>query len=88
MSYVRKQRGRWRAEVAKAGVRMSKVFDTKAEAVGWATQEEAAIAAAEGGRFPARTLADAFDRYEQEVSPTKRVCRPLARAQMAGMFPP
>lgn len=51
---------------------MSKVFDTKAEAVGWATQEEAAIAAAEGGRFPARTLGDALDRYEREVSPGKR----------------
>jgi len=72
MAYIRKQRGRWRAEVAKSGVRLSKVFDTKAEATGWAAQEEAAIAAADAGKFPARTLAEALTRYEEEVSPSKR----------------
>jgi hypothetical protein len=43
MASYRKRGTRWRAEVAKAGICESGTFDTKAEAVAWATQFEAEI---------------------------------------------
>lgn len=72
MAYIRKRGARWRAEVQKGGVRVSDTFATKAAAVAWATREEAAIEAGQAGKFPAKTLADALDRYERDVSAHKR----------------
>jgi integrase len=76
MAYVKKLKtGRWRAQIERMGVRKSAVFDTKAEAAGWATKEEAALLAVKHGAYPRKTLADAMDRYEREVSSGKRGAR-------------
>lgn len=72
MAYIRRRGDRWRAEVQKGGIRMSDSFATKAAALAWATREEAAIEAGQAGRYPAKTLADALDRYERDVSALKR----------------
>ncbi|MCP3022269.1 site-specific integrase [Cupriavidus basilensis] len=74
MAAYRKRGTTWRAEVNKAGMRISGSFDTKAEAVEWATKREAEIAS---GTYRApdgvqRTLDDAIVRYMEEVSPGKR----------------
>ncbi|WP_250533572.1 site-specific integrase [Caballeronia sp. AZ10_KS36] len=58
--------------MAKAGIRESATFDTKAEAVEWATKLEAEIA---GGKRRAyskvqKTLGDAMDKYLDEISPS------------------
>lgn len=73
MASYRKRSGGWRAEVAKRGVRDSQTFDTKAQAVAWATQREAEILAAVPGSAAGSdsTLADALKRYKLEVSPSK-----------------
>ena len=84
MAYVRKYRTGWRAEIDRAGIRSSKTFETKAAAVAWATREEAAVMAGSRGEFPAKTLADAFHRYEKEVSSKKRGTR--AEALRFGAF--
>ncbi|RXZ42651.1 tyrosine-type recombinase/integrase [Crenobacter cavernae] len=72
MATFRKRGDAWRAEVSKRGVRRSGTFDTKAEAVAWATKVEAEIL---DGKILAvntsRTLADALTRYRDEVSPGK-----------------
>lgn len=63
----------WRAEVARLGVRDSRTFDTKAEAVAWATEREADILASQGrgGKPAKRTLRQAIERYITEVTPPK-----------------
>lgn len=70
--YVRKVKGGWRAEIERYGVRRSRTFPLKATATAWGAQEEAAILAGSRGQFPARTVREAFDRYELEVSSRKR----------------
>jgi integrase len=76
MAYIKKLKsGRWRAQLERMGVRKSAVFDTKAEASGWATREEAALLAVKHGAYPRKTLADALSRYELEVSSGKRGAR-------------
>lgn len=75
MAYIRKQRGKWRAEIEKAGVRKSATFLTKAEATNWAAAEEAAILAGTRGQYPRKTLGDALDEYERRVSVHKKGAR-------------
>lgn len=71
-SYAKRTNG-WRAQIAIQGVRESKVLSTKAEAIAWATAREAEIRAGKvTGIQVGRTVGDAFDRYEKEVSITKR----------------
>lgn len=73
MASYAKRTGGWRAQIAVQGVRESKVLSTKAEAVAWATSREAEIRAGKStGIQTGRTVGDAFDRYEKEVSATKR----------------
>lgn len=43
MAYLTKMKSGWRAQVEKAGVRRSRVFDLKADAQSWATKLEAEI---------------------------------------------
>lgn len=63
----------WRAQVAVQGVRESKTFTTKAEAIAWATARETEIRTGKATGFEAgRTVGDAFTRYEKEVSASKR----------------
>ncbi|MFM2465179.1 site-specific integrase [Paraburkholderia sp. RL17-368-BIF-A] len=70
MATYRKRGGTWRAEVAKAGIRESKSFDTKAEAVTWATKLEAEIDAGQRRSYSKvqKTLSDAMDEYLEKVS--------------------
>lgn len=69
--YVRKAKGGWRVEVARKGVRVSATFQHKATASAWGAQQEAEILSGKI-KLPTKTIADAFDRYEREVSKGKR----------------
>lgn len=73
MATYRKRGSTWRAEVSKGGVRESRTFDTKAEAVSWATRLEAEIDAGRRRSYSKvqKTLADAFDAYLEKISPGK-----------------
>lgn len=46
-------------------------FLTKREALDWSTAIEAEIRAGKAGKWPAKTLSDALDRYEREITPGK-----------------
>lgn len=72
MAYFRKRGDRWRVEVQRGGVRVSETFATKAAAAAWAIREEAAIEAGQSGKFPNRTLLEALNKYEEDVSAQKR----------------
>jgi hypothetical protein len=71
MATYRKRGSSWRAEVAKGGIRETKSFDTKAEAVAWATHLEAEIDAGRRRSYSKvqKTLSDAFDEYLKKISP-------------------
>lgn len=71
MAYIRKAKDGWRAEVERAGVRLSRTLPTKREAQQWAVAEEAALLASKRGQYPRKTLKDAMDRYRRDVSPSK-----------------
>lgn len=71
---IRKHGKGWRVEVARQGVRRSKVFGSKAEAKDWAAREEYNILNADAIRSR-ETFATAMERYAREVSPTKRGAR-------------
>ena len=72
MATYRKRGSSWRAEVRKNGVRESKSFATKAQAVAWATQLEAEILKEKRGEIPNKTFGELMDRYAAEISPTKK----------------
>lgn len=75
MASVRKLAGgNWRAEVARQGVRKSKVFDSKTAAKEWAAREEYLILHAKEVQAQG-TFSEALDRYAREVSPSKRGAR-------------
>lgn len=66
----------WRASIRCKGVSISRTFDTEEQAERWAEAEEKRIA--DGARpikltasLPATVVADLFDRYSREVSPSK-----------------
>lgn len=65
----------WRAQVAKQGIRLSRVFETKARAMAWAIEAERDIADGKNGRIPDKSFADLLTRYRDEVSSTKRGAR-------------
>lgn len=97
MASIRKlPSGTFRAEVARQGVRKSKVFDTKTAAKEWAARQEYLILNADEIKGQG-TFAEAMDRYARERSPSKRGARweiirlaklakdPLARIKMADL---
>lgn len=71
MASFKKVAGGWCVQVRRKGVYASRTFATKAQAAAWAAAEEAAILAGSRGQFPQRTLADAIDRYQREVTAKK-----------------
>lgn len=73
MAYFRKlASGRWRAEVEASGHRETRAgFPTKREAQEWAAQVEADMRAGRLGKWPAKTLLQAVERYRDEVTPSK-----------------
>lgn len=67
------KRGRnWRAQVKRGELRLSATFPTKAEAQAWAISQESEIRNVKHGAIPKKTLADLLDRYETDISPSKR----------------
>ena len=72
--------GRWRAKVRRRGYRhLSRSFSTRARAERWAREVERALEDGETVALSALrelpTLAEALDRYEREVTPTKKSAR-------------
>jgi integrase len=66
----------WRAFVAIGGIRKSKRFDGKAAASDWANKIERQLRDGdESSSATGRTLADAMERYERDVTPTKKGAR-------------
>jgi len=76
VAYIRKLSTGWRAEVQRAGTRVSKVLPTKREAQAWALEQETKAGALVAGW---RTFADAAERYRREVSAKKRGAKWEAR---------
>lgn len=73
MANYSKVKNGWRAQVAVQGVRESRHLSTKAEAVAWATARETEIRSGKATGIQAgKTVGQAFDRYEKEVSVGKR----------------
>ena len=76
MAYFRKRSGAWEASIEKKGFpRISRTFDTKGEAEIWAATVESEIGR---GVYVSRkeaentTLSEALDRYEREISSSKK----------------
>lgn len=63
---------RWRHRLMVHGVRVSGTFDTKSAALKWEAHQRMALTQTEQQRAVNKTCADAFRRYELEVSRTKR----------------
>jgi len=72
MAYFTKVPTGWRVQIERDGVRRSKTFPHKATAQQWAAEQENAIISGTVGKWPAKTLTQAIDRYEREVSAHKR----------------
>ena len=70
MASITKHGKKWRAQIARGGVRRSKVFLTKQEARDWAALQEAGL---RDGKSKECTLpfSDILRRYGREVSPSK-----------------
>ncbi|WP_429814852.1 site-specific integrase [Ensifer sp. B1-9] len=77
MATIRKLRGRWQAQVRRRGMKpRAKSFDSKAEAEKWARDLEAQVdrfgAAPDTKILETTTLGSLLERYQREVTPTKR----------------
>ena len=71
MASIRKDRGKWRAEIYRRGIRRSKSFATKQEARDWAARQEYEMD--NSGAIAVRmTFGEVLGRYVEEVSPDKR----------------
>ena len=71
MPSVQKHGKRWRVQIARKGVRLSRIFDSKTEAQAWGRQQEAGIL--DGKQRPtALTVGDMLNQYGKVVSSTKR----------------
>jgi len=84
MAYIAKHKDKWRAQVAKDGVRKTAVWGTKREAVEWAARVESEIkqGALKASKF---TLRQAADRYVKEVSVHKRGATETERRRLDAM---
>lgn len=82
----------WRAFIRRKGVSKTGTFATKREAMDWAAREEAAIIDGERRAADNRTFRDALDRYEREVTPTKRsksehsILNTIRKSSLAGIL--
>ncbi|MDQ0422263.1 integrase [Peteryoungia aggregata LMG 23059] len=77
MATIRKLRGRWQAQVRRRGMKpRCKSFDTKQEAEKWARDLESQVdrfgAAPDTKILESTTLGQLLERYQREISPTKR----------------
>lgn len=77
MATIRKLRGRWQAQVRRRGMKpRAKSFDSKLDAEKWARDLEAQVdrfgSAPDTKILETTTLGELLERYQREVSPTKR----------------
>lgn len=77
MATIRKLRGRWQAQVRRRGMKpRAKSFDSKADAEKWARELETQVdrfgMAPDTKILETTTLGQLLERYQLEVSPTKR----------------
>jgi len=76
MATFTKRGDSWYVRVRIKGISRAGSFPTKGKAQAWATQTEADILAGKAEQAPStKTLAEAFDRYAEVISPTKRGSR-------------
>lgn len=78
MASFKKTTTGWRADICKQGIRRSKTFRSKREAVGWSNQLEYEIESGQyavGAAPPDARMHDLLKRYRDEVSPKKRGAR-------------
>lgn len=76
MASLSKRKNSWRVQIYVNGIRDSGTFSTKGEAQAWASMRETELRAQKKtGVVTGKTLADALDRYEMEVSPQKKGSR-------------
>ena len=74
MAYFRKRSGAWEATINKKGFsRTSRTFDTKAEAEPWAAVIMAWVIFISRHESEKTTLSEALDRYEKEISSSKKL---------------
>lgn len=100
MATYRKKGDKWYAELCSKGVRKSKSFSTKVQAIAWATVTDAMIRAGKNSTIPDKTFEQLLERYRDEVSVTKRgerweklrinlVCRdPIAATKLSALRAP
>lgn len=72
MASIQRTASGWRCQIQRRGVRLSRVFQTKAAASAWAIQHEREILDGEVSRWPKKTLQQTLDRYAEEVTAKKR----------------
>ncbi|WP_417252779.1 tyrosine-type recombinase/integrase [Castellaniella sp.] len=73
MASIQKTAQGWRAQIKKKGVRDSRLFTTRREAVAWAAErEEQILDVATKPASEQHTLRDALRKYADDVSPKKR----------------
>lgn len=72
MAYISKNGDKWRAQIERNGVRKSKSFRTKGEAILWAQAAEGEIIEGKAGKLPRKTFADAIEKYLTDVTPKKK----------------
>ena len=70
-TYRKVASGRWRVDVKRSGIRKSKTFKTKNDAMLWGIEQEKLLNDADGVYIPGYSLLDCFERYAREVSPKK-----------------
>lgn len=75
MASIKQHSGKWRAQIFKRGQRLSKSFDTKAEATAWARDKESEIEREAAFDFGHKTVGDLFRKYAEEVSVHKKGVR-------------
>jgi len=72
MATFRKKGNGWEVGICKKGIRRSKTFNTKSEAMAWAVYTEQEIMDGLAGKVPNKTFGDLLQEYAARVSPTKR----------------
>lgn len=75
MATFRKRGDKWRVEIYKNGLRKSTTCRTKSEAMQWALEEERKLDLIEQGLQPDTLLSEVVERYQKEITPTKRGVR-------------
>lgn len=69
MASIKAYKGGWRVWISRAGVRATKTFESKREAIAWANAQEVKITVPITGRY---TLHMALDKFAEEEAPKRR----------------